>query len=264
MDDFVNVNQYLKALNYLYGPAMVFAKLSILLLYFQLFHVNRRIKFLINFMIALTVLLHLIGTFVAIGLCPSSDPIQYSECSGRLNPEDIAISSINIFSDFYILAIPMIVISKLQLARNRKFGLIAVFLTGLLACISSILGLVYRIILLNTKDTSWYLSPLLTFTFLELNVGIIVGCLPILPALLRKMSLSSLHSSFLRSVRSKSSKGSGAGLVQAESWGNSYQSSGEARSKQLYSQKLPSTPKVSNVESRDTQMDDMPKPQAFV
>ena len=83
-------------------------------------------------MITLTVLLHLIGTFVAIGLCPSSDPIPYSKCSSRLSPEDIAISSINIFSDFYILAIPMIVVSKLQLARSKKIGLMAVFLTGFL------------------------------------------------------------------------------------------------------------------------------------
>lgn len=111
---------------------MTFAKLSILLLYFQLFQVNRTIRFAIHFMIILTVLLHVIGTAVAIGVCPSLDPIRYSKCSGKLNSEDIVISSINIFSDFYMLALPIIVVSKLHLARNKKIGLIAVFLTGLL------------------------------------------------------------------------------------------------------------------------------------
>lgn len=42
------------------------------------------------------------------------------------------IASGNLLLDVYILAIPLIVTSKLHLEKNKKLGLIAVFGTGFL------------------------------------------------------------------------------------------------------------------------------------
>ena len=111
---------------------MIFAKLSILLLYFRLFSVNRMFRILIHIGIVTTLLNHIIGTVLAITLCIPSDPLGYSRCAHKLNALDVVISVINIISDFYVLFLPLLVISRLQMRRNKKIGVGAVFCTGFL------------------------------------------------------------------------------------------------------------------------------------
>ena len=111
---------------------MIFAKLSILLLYFRLFSAKRTFRILIHIGIITTLLNHVVGTILAITLCLPSDPLEYSRCSHKLNPLDVVISIINIISDFYILFLPLLVISQLQMRRNKKIGVGAVFCTGFL------------------------------------------------------------------------------------------------------------------------------------
>ena len=111
---------------------MIFAKLSILLLYFRLFSAKRTFRILIHIGIITTLLNHVVGTILAITLCLPSDPLEYSRCSHKLNILDVVISVINIVSDFYILFLPLLVISKLQMRRNKKIGVGAVFCTGFL------------------------------------------------------------------------------------------------------------------------------------
>ena len=41
-------------------------------------------------------------------------------------------ASFNIFSDLYLLCLPIPVISKLQLSTKRKIGVLAIFMTGTL------------------------------------------------------------------------------------------------------------------------------------
>ena len=111
---------------------MIFTKLSILQLYFHLFSANKRFKIWVYIGIIMTLLNHVIGTVLAITLCIPSDPVGYSKCSHKLSLLDIVISVINIISDFYVLVLPLLVISKLQMRRNQKIGVGAVFCTGFL------------------------------------------------------------------------------------------------------------------------------------
>ncbi|KAL8729919.1 MAG: hypothetical protein Q9181_004834 [Wetmoreana brouardii] len=122
----------LKAVNFLYGPMMICTKLSILLLFFRLFSPSKEARIWIYVGIATTLLIHVVGTILAIVLCIPSDALGYSRCANRLNILDVVISGLNILSDFYILILPMIVVSKLQMQRNRKLGVLAVFSTGVL------------------------------------------------------------------------------------------------------------------------------------
>lgn len=215
----VFLNEYnikaIKATNFLYGPMMIFAKLSILLLYFHLFSANKMFRILIYVGIITTLLNHVIGTVLAITLCIPSDPVGYSKCAHRLNPLDVVISVINILSDFYILLLPLFVISTLQMRRNKKIAVGAVFCTGFLACVSSIAGLSYRVVQWHAADTSWWLGPLLVLSLVEIDIGLIVGCMPILPALVNHERgfkslapyFSSLRSQFHRSFHTKESSG---------------------------------------------------------
>lgn len=124
-------NKMLKAVNFLYGPMMISTKLSILLLYFRLFNPNKSVKSWIYVGTVTTLLNHVVGTILAITLCLPSDAMGFAKCSNKLNVLDIVISVINIVSDFYILILPLFVISRLQMKRQRKLGIGAVFATGL-------------------------------------------------------------------------------------------------------------------------------------
>ena len=110
---------------------MIFTKLSILLLFFRLFSPTKAVRVGIYIGIITTLLNHVIGTILAITLCLPSDALGFAKCSNKLNVLDIVISTINIISDFYILILPLVVISRLQMPLNRKLGVSAVFATGL-------------------------------------------------------------------------------------------------------------------------------------
>lgn len=109
---------------------MVFAKLSILLLFLRLFSPNRKARFAIYFGIAFMVLLHVIYILLTALLCLTSNPS--AQCTSRLEVAGTATSAFNVISDFYILLLPIFAISKLQMPTKKKLEISAVFFTGFL------------------------------------------------------------------------------------------------------------------------------------
>lgn len=118
----------------------------------------------------------------------------------------VASGTLNVVSDFLILTLPLPIIWRLQMSTRKKVGVIAIFALGGLACIASVFRLVYSIQLLSVPSgTLAYLiniditgvwrydnslalvcCDLLTeISFAEIAIGIIVGCLPILPRFFR-------------------------------------------------------------------------------
>ncbi|KAL6718612.1 hypothetical protein ACLMJK_002846 [Lecanora helva] len=91
----------------------------------------------------------------------------------------------NVLSDLYLLILPLPAVWQLHLPFRARLGLAAVFLTGFLACIASIFGLYYRIVLYRSADITWNLAPVLTTLIIELNVGTICASLPSLAAFYR-------------------------------------------------------------------------------
>ncbi|KAI4100117.1 MAG: hypothetical protein LQ339_005639 [Xanthoria mediterranea] len=147
-----------------YGPTMFFTKLSIFILYYRIFNPSRTMRYLIYF---------------------------GPTCSHEVKVISVATSAINVVSDFYILLIPLAAISNLQLPKKRKLGLFAIFFTGFLACLCSIISLHYRVVLVRTRDDVWYVVPVLVISTVEFNIGIICSCLPTLPALFRRSTRTS-------------------------------------------------------------------------
>ncbi|KAI9842248.1 MAG: hypothetical protein M1837_007393 [Sclerophora amabilis] len=97
----------------------------------------------------------------------------------------IATAVINIISDFAMLVLPIGSIWQLQMPKRRKMGLSAVFLTGLFACISSIMRLVESVRFSKTLDKTYASIPLGLWTIAEIGSGIICGCLPVVPRFYR-------------------------------------------------------------------------------
>ena len=228
-------HKQLKAVYIVYYPMTMFAKLSILLLFFRLFSAIKIVRTWIYVGIITTVLHHTISTILAIALCIPSDAMGYARCNGRLRILGGVTSAINVVSDFYILILPLVVISRLHLRPGKKFGACAVFLTGFLYGLplcqrreglqtdspTQSLSLRHRCACLPRRDMArprcqlvvgpphslrvslerfqcqihkiHPISPAVTKpdlfrnpnSLLEVNVGLIVGSMPILPALLR-------------------------------------------------------------------------------
>ncbi|KAF1996574.1 hypothetical protein P154DRAFT_498471 [Amniculicola lignicola CBS 123094] len=213
---FLNNNTFriLQTIYDIHGVTVTFAKLSILLLYFRLFKVYRTLRVMIHIGIWSTILLHGIATITAMALCTKPTALEYVKCAGTTTTVALVTSAGNAASDVYILAIPIMAVWRLHMDIKRKIGVMAVFSAGLLACGAGIAGLVVRVLQQkHLDDITWWLSPLMICTVLELHIGLIVSCLPILPRLVKQVQSSSSYASWrswVQSTRSDSSISSGS------------------------------------------------------
>ncbi|KAL8999788.1 MAG: hypothetical protein Q9169_001461 [Polycauliona sp. 2 TL-2023] len=168
-----------------YGPTMFFTKLSIFILYYRIFNPSKTMRYLIYFGIAFNFVYYTIYLFIYSFYCPNTSK-KAPTCGHEVKVISVATSAINVVSDFYILLIPLAAVSNLQLPKKRKLGLFAIFFTGFLACLCSIISLHYRIVLVRVRDDVWYVVPVLVISTIEFNIGIICSCLPTLPVLFRR------------------------------------------------------------------------------
>ncbi|KAL9003575.1 MAG: hypothetical protein Q9188_003575, partial [Gyalolechia gomerana] len=169
-----------------YGPTILFTKLCFFILYYRLFSPSKVMRYLIYFGVAFNVVFYLIYVFLYAFLCSS----KAQSCASELKTLGLATSAINVGDDFYILSIPLAAISNLQLPPKKKLGLLAIFFTGFLACLCSIVSLYFRVVLSREKDDVWNAVPVIVLGTVEFNIGIICACLPTLPALFRRANFS--------------------------------------------------------------------------
>jgi hypothetical protein len=121
----------------LYGPVVFFAKASLFLLYLRLFSPDRWTRNLIYFGLVTTFVMYL-ATTVAFGVLCLPRPGE-SWLEALLSPrctKSLSMTYVqgifNVVSDFYVLIIPIPVTLKLQLPLQKKIGVCAIFMTGLL------------------------------------------------------------------------------------------------------------------------------------
>ncbi|KAI1390091.1 uncharacterized protein F4822DRAFT_428435 [Hypoxylon trugodes] len=102
---------------------------------------------------------------------------------GRISvPLITAAAYVSVFTDFYILLIPLRRIPGLGLSLKRKIGVSLIFLTGLLATGAGLTNLIIR---QNKKvfdgsDFTWTIVPVYATSLAELNVGLICLSLPVI------------------------------------------------------------------------------------
>ncbi|KAG9246642.1 hypothetical protein BJ878DRAFT_269634 [Calycina marina] len=99
----------------------------------------------------------------------------------------VPTAAITVAIDFYILAVPIFGLSALRLKASTKLGVYCIFLTGLMACLCSLLILYYRVQLLHASETLRVLPAVLTTSLLECQIGIACCCMPTIPMLFRKL-----------------------------------------------------------------------------
>ncbi|KAJ5623052.1 hypothetical protein N7490_011657 [Penicillium lividum] len=81
--------------------------------------------------------------------------------------------------DIYLLLLPMAPIWNLQLKMSKKLGVMAVFATGLVACVASSLSIFLKIVLnSHESDFSYYTLMVFIMAIVEMCVGITASSMP--------------------------------------------------------------------------------------
>lgn len=118
--------------------AMMFIKMSLLIFYLRIFELFIWARTAIWIGLVAILIFYITCDAVILGFCvsPSGQIRMESTIKGNCLEADVktalAAAWFGTFIDFYILAIPVQLISSLMLNRQRKIGVLAVFMTGLL------------------------------------------------------------------------------------------------------------------------------------
>lgn len=181
----------------IYGPIIVFVKISILLQYVTLFVARRRNAFhyTVHILVWIFVIFYTVITFTFIFQCTPRhkqwNPTVPGRCQDR-RQTGVFSGSINVVSDLLILLLPLPVIWRLRMTRNKKFRLLGVFGFGSFACVASIVRLFYTIKANNTTPGSTAYQMEVNkqglWAMAEVEIGIIVGCIPTLPKFFKHFS----------------------------------------------------------------------------
>lgn len=102
-------------------PAIFFIKLSLLLLYLRIFGPDKVTRYLIHFGIASIFTAYIIVMFLNI----------FTDVEDLIKSNKL-IGAINLASDIYIICVPIMAVSKLQLSTKKRIGVILIFLSGTL------------------------------------------------------------------------------------------------------------------------------------
>ncbi|KID81220.1 hypothetical protein MGU_11411 [Metarhizium guizhouense ARSEF 977] len=174
------------------APAIYFTKLTLLLLYLRLFSPNRPVKIGIWAGVAFCTVFYTAALFLNI----------FVKSQEQLLRVTYSIAVVGVVTDVYIITLPMFAIAQLHLSSTKKWRVAAVFLTGLLGVTMSFLGCVYRF-QLNLMDSTHSVLSIYMVNTVEVDIGIICTCLPLLGALFKSDHKDSWWMTSFRSLRSR-------------------------------------------------------------
>ncbi|CAF9916812.1 MAG: hypothetical protein ALECFALPRED_010874 [Alectoria fallacina] len=186
-----------------------FSKVSVLLLLFRLFSPTQSSRYLVYIGIIWASLISLTTLAVAGALCApwsgesfGSVP-TFERCTHQVTWA-VAQGALNTILDFYILYLPIPMVWKLNMGQRRKIGVTAIFMTGFIACIASTLSLAYKIKLVKSSDPIWNGARVEILNIVELNIAIMVACMPACASFSRHIITKSGIVSYIKSRISSS------------------------------------------------------------
>ncbi|CAG8977634.1 hypothetical protein HYALB_00006584 [Hymenoscyphus albidus] len=195
----------------LYSLVVLAIKTSILLQFITIFSTAKRGKFFwaCHALIWLNLVFYGSGFFLEIFSCQpirkAWDPLVENGTCIDMGSVLVASAAVNVASDFIIVLLPQPIIWRLHLDNRKKLEISAVFSAAILACVSAAIGLYYRVLLAESADTTWYISMMTTYTFPELGLAIVAGCLPSIPKFLKTIKNINVSSQIATSLRGQAS-----------------------------------------------------------
>ncbi len=101
-------------------------------------------------------------------------------------PPLMAQAAVTVASDFVVWALPLPTLCATRLPLNQRVALLTVFSFGLLVVFAACMRAYWiNHITENTYDVTWEGFELWIWTAVEVNLGIICGCVPTLNSLLK-------------------------------------------------------------------------------
>ncbi|KAK4044373.1 hypothetical protein C8A01DRAFT_31428 [Parachaetomium inaequale] len=177
-----------------YNLSLTLSRISILLLYKRIFTyswIKRTIQIVLILVIA-------IGIWLVVSVCTACMPLEafwdwslYFKGPVYCQPVNLwwANAALHITSDLVVMALPMPVLSSLNLPRRQKYAIVGVFAFGFFVCIISIVRLVTVIDV--TQQQSWdatYTSAYMIYwTTVEVNASVACACVMTLKPLIQRV-----------------------------------------------------------------------------
>ncbi|KAK8050928.1 hypothetical protein PG993_002313 [Apiospora rasikravindrae] len=196
---------------------LFFSKVSIFLLFHQIFEVQKPTLMAIRFGIVFTAFLYFTNIpMSAILSAPHVGETWASVLTSGRPQKDliwgVVQSALGIILDLYIFVLPIPAVVRLQLSKKRKIQILGVFTTALVGVVASVLSLVYRVEAMDTNDGTWKYTALLICSVVENDVAIFVSCAPGFAKFTRlyisePKIFQSIRSTLFRSKRSKTDSG---------------------------------------------------------
>ncbi|ESZ91556.1 hypothetical protein SBOR_8057 [Sclerotinia borealis F-4128] len=189
----VNLNTY-SVVNYAGRPFYMMGilgfKVSLCFSYLRILSMGQpKYRLLVWFVMILCILGHLAGTFVLIFNC---NPVQRSWHPATnpgtclpVGPLFLGLAITSIVFDVIIFFLPIPFLYGLRMDKRRKFGIIAVFALGIFTTVCSIMRMTEIPVIATGSGNS---TMLVLWGNIELNVGIILTCMPVLAPLFKVFS----------------------------------------------------------------------------
>ncbi|KAE8145013.1 integral membrane protein [Aspergillus avenaceus] len=211
----VMIAKYLVVAEVLYVFNLVWTKISILLMYYRIFHFAyfKTWAYIIGtFVIAWVICITFLFIFICVPVQKLWYPYLPGHCINQVGTW-IANAISTILTDLIILCLPIPQVWKLQLRLSEKLAVLFAFGLGSFVVFAS----AYRFSVLFTYsavDSSYTLAPTVGWTAIEMSAGIVSACLPTLrPALrlgARLLGLRGRLPALFRSTEGKTNKTSHA------------------------------------------------------
>lgn len=197
-----------------YGIVVLLIKCSILLQFLRIFapvrNVNMTLYATIHTMIWSISLFYFIVTISAIAICSPRqktwDKLITTRHCFSTDAVVMATGIFNVISDFAVLILPMFPTWRLQTPLKKKLGIMAIFGTGICACMTSIIRTYYTWKTLHQPDVSYNLTIMALWTWGEMTAGTLVSCLPVAPRFFQHFR-SRINGAFSHGTKSSSAAG---------------------------------------------------------
>ena len=167
----------------MYSPMVLAIKLSILLMLIRFFAPFRKMVIFIYAFIGFLVAYTIAATISKICICmPISTfwlgiDVTHGKCLVEL---DIFLTDtiISVISDLMILMLPVALVGMLKMPFKKKLKITIILAAGGLACIATIVRLVWVIVYRTSEDSTWSIKRIDLLTNIEITIGICCACLP--------------------------------------------------------------------------------------
>ncbi|KAI1809207.1 hypothetical protein GGS20DRAFT_572956 [Poronia punctata] len=195
------IPQVFATLVWVSAAALYFGKVPLLVMVLRVFETSRWVRINTYIVLVAPPVLFAGGAIYVTIYCSTVGKIV-TKCLQTGLALGIWNGAVAVISDIIILAIPFPVIFKLNVARNKKVGLLLLFLTGIFTLITSAVTLYFKASSLAGSSVNIIGSVI--GALLEAAIALVVSCLPAIRALwLSQVVPSTLYTSLMSMIAIK-------------------------------------------------------------